>query len=154
MDRSLHTQIWGANASYWDNVLGPNGNNFYKHLVTPTALKLLAIPPPDAESTDNIEILELAYGNGIFSCDLISLNPNIRVFATGFSCAILRIARDRLDETDVESGLVEIREVDITSERDLSNLRYWPGPRVAFDRIVCKRVFAVKFALVTWQNLF
>ena len=80
-------QAWEANAEFWDEAQGDEGNHWQRTLVFPGTLELLQPLPTTA--------LELACGNGNFARQLSRLG--IAVTATDASDGQLRGARQRSD---------------------------------------------------------
>ncbi|KAI5806211.1 methyltransferase type 11 [Geopyxis carbonaria] len=127
-DSAEHKEIWDANAASWDAAIGDTGNTFYRHLVAPTALSLLALRPAD-------NILELACGNGLFARRMCAAHADVRVLATDFSPAMLAAARARTSAAERER--IFYRALDVTSERELDGLVALSGKHWGFDAIVC-----------------
>jgi len=77
--------IWDRNASFWDEQMA-EGNLFHRHLVGPSAERLLGIKPGE-------RVIEFGCGNGQFSRRLAELGAI--VFATDVSPNLLQHARER-----------------------------------------------------------
>jgi 2-polyprenyl-3-methyl-5-hydroxy-6-metoxy-1,4-benzoquinol methylase len=118
----LNTQvrdIWNQNAAFWDEHMGPQGNDFHRLLVGPVAERLLQIEPGDT-------VLEVACGAGIFARRLADLGAS--VLATDFSERFIERARAR-SQTYAEQ--IEFRVLDATDEREFRALGENP-----FDAVV------------------
>jgi ubiquinone/menaquinone biosynthesis C-methylase UbiE len=102
--------IWNQNAGQWDDYMGPEGNQFHRLLVAPSAERLLQIRPGE-------EVLEIACGAGLFARRLAELGA--RVVATDFSEVFLERARMRCEGV---SDRIELRLLDATDAESLSAL--------------------------------
>lgn len=102
--------IWNQNAAYWDEYMGPEGNTFHRHLVSPAAERLLGIRPDE-------EVLEVACGAGLFARRLGELGA--RVLATDFSEVFIERARIRCRDF---ADKIELRVLDATDESSLRAL--------------------------------
>lgn len=112
--------IWNRNAEFWDEHMGPEGNDFHRLLVSPSAERLLRIQKGES-------VLEIACGAGIFARRLADLGA--RVLATDFSQVFLDRARARAENY---AGRIEFRLLDATDEQALRGLG-----EGRFDAVVC-----------------
>src|SRR5438128_9887050 len=80
------SEIWDANAAFWDDYMGAEGNIFHRELVAPVAERLLALLPGET-------VLEIACGAGLFARRMAELGA--RVVATDFSAVFLERAKAR-----------------------------------------------------------
>src|SRR5689334_17358772 len=122
---SLHEEtraIWDQNATFWDDKMGEEGNDFQRILVNPASERLLNLQPGET-------VLEIACGNGVFARRLIQLGA--RVVATDFSAQLLERARARMPE---QADRIEYRLVDATCEDQIVAL----GTQ-RFDAAVCNQ---------------
>jgi ubiquinone/menaquinone biosynthesis C-methylase UbiE len=115
-------ELWDQKAQFWDELMGDEGNQFYKQLVEPTALKLLEVQSDE-------KILDVACGNGVFARKLVTLGA--QVVATDYSAGLLERARTR-----AYADQIEYRQVDATNEVQLLEL----GEQ-RFDKAVCNMAF-------------
>jgi SAM-dependent methyltransferase len=113
-------EIWNANAGFWDDYMGEEGNHFHRELVAPAAERLLSVRPDES-------VLEIACGAGLFARRLAELGA--RVVATDFSDAFLERARLR---TAAFADRIVLRNADATDLGQL--LALGEG---SFDAIVC-----------------
>src|SRR5689334_5450052 len=79
-------EIWDANAGFWDDYMGEEGNVFHRELVAPAAERLLALSPGE-------NVLEIACGSGLFARRMAELGA--RVVATDVSATFLKRAKGR-----------------------------------------------------------
>lgn len=77
-------QRWQDKASFWDSLMGAEGNLFHQMLVSPTVEKLLQVRP-------KMSVLDVACGNGTFARRLASLGTQVR--AVDFSANLLAHAQ-------------------------------------------------------------
>jgi SAM-dependent methyltransferase len=121
--QALHAEareIWNANAGFWDDYMGAEGNAFHRDLVAPSAERLLQVRPEET-------VLEIACGAGLFARRLAELGA--RVVATDFSDVFLE--RARLRTADFADRIV-LRNVDATDLDQLLSLG-----EESFDALVC-----------------
>ena len=74
LDDSLNdisVAAWEANAVFWDNHMGDEGNEFFNDLEMPAVEKLTAVKDGD-------HILDLATGNGLLARRLAGLGAIVR----------------------------------------------------------------------------
>ena len=114
-------RVWNANASFWDEYIGPEGNTFHRVLVAPAQMRLLGVEPGE-------RILELACGNGQFSREMA--RAGARVTACDLSTVFVERAR-----THSEAAGLDIRFsiADVTDEAQVFAL----GEPASFDAAVC-----------------
>lgn len=103
-------EIWNANAGFWDDYMGPEGNDFHRLLVSPSAERLLDLRRGQ-------EVLEIACGAGVFARRMADLGA--RVLATDFSETFIERARQR--SKGYESR-IDFRVVDATDGEALRSL--------------------------------
>jgi 2-polyprenyl-3-methyl-5-hydroxy-6-metoxy-1,4-benzoquinol methylase len=109
---------WDANAEFWDERMGEQGNAFHLTLVRPAVERLMG-------TVDGRRVLEIACGNGLFARRLAGRGA--RVTATDFSPPMLERAAAR-------GGMaIDYRELDATDPQALRALADG-GP---FDAVVC-----------------
>lgn len=114
--------IWDRNASFWDEKMTDEGNDFQRILVGPACERLLQLQAGE-------QVLELACGNGVFTRRMIQLGAD--VVATDFSANLLELARKRNAHY---SARVEYHLVDATQEEQIVAL----GMQ-RFDAAVCNQ---------------
>lgn len=112
---------WNANAAYWDDYMGSEGNSFVRQLIWPAVEALLAVEPGQ-------RILDAACGNGMYTRKLAALGAEV----VGFDFAENLIARARAYPAP-ERGTVDYRVADATDEAGL--LALGPG---SFDAASCQ----------------
>lgn len=111
---------WEANAEFWDEVQGDEGNYWQRTLVFPTTLELLQPLPAT--------LLEIACGNGNFARQAAALG--VAVTATDGSQRLIDIARERSQARNLDW-----MRLDATNRSELAALA---GARAApFDAAVC-----------------
>jgi 2-polyprenyl-3-methyl-5-hydroxy-6-metoxy-1,4-benzoquinol methylase len=104
--------IWNRIGGWWDEYIGPEGNEFHRNVVAPVTEQLLEIRPGE-------RVLDVACGNGQFSRRLAELGASVVAF--DLSASFVERARahttsDRIeyhvaDATD-ESRLIAFGEFD------------------------------------------
>jgi 2-polyprenyl-3-methyl-5-hydroxy-6-metoxy-1,4-benzoquinol methylase len=123
-DRNLNREVheaWNANAGWWDDYVGPEGNDFHRILIAPAQVELLALKPGE-------RVLDIAYGNGQFARQMAGLG--VEVLACDFCEPFLERARRHTAQAGIRS--IEYRTIDATSAEELLAL----GERT-FDAAVC-----------------
>ena len=110
---------WNANAAFWDDAQGDNGNFWQRELIFPPTLELLSPLPA--------RVLEIACGNGNFARALAS--RGVQVTATDASQQMLDLARSRTSDPEQR---IRWRRVDAASPDDLAAI-----PGQPFDAAVC-----------------
>jgi SAM-dependent methyltransferase len=118
-------RVWNANAGFWDDAVGSEGNDFHRLLVAPTQMELLAVRPAD-------RVLDLACGNGQFGREMA--RTGAAVLGVDFSTVFLDRARGHAEAAGLA---MEFQMVDVTEERELLAL----GPPASFDAAVCTMAF-------------
>jgi len=96
--------LWDQKASFWDERMGDNGNDFQRLLVAPASERLLNLQPCET-------VFEIACGNGVFTRRMALLG--VRVIATDFSEQFLERARAR---RSAYADHIEYRFLDATRE--------------------------------------
>jgi 2-polyprenyl-3-methyl-5-hydroxy-6-metoxy-1,4-benzoquinol methylase len=112
--------IWDQNATFWDDNMRDDGNDFQRILVGPASERLLDLQPGET-------VLEIACGNGVFSRRMAQLG--VHVIATDFSAQLLERARARTSE---HTDRIQYRLVDATREDQIVTLG-----QQHFDAAVC-----------------
>ena len=114
-------EIWEAKAGFWDDYIGPDGNEFHRELVAPTQRRLLELRPGET-------VLDIACGNGQFTREMAQVAG--RVVACDISATFLERARKHTASAGIAN--VEYQQVDATDEAALRALDRGP-----FDAAVC-----------------
>jgi 2-polyprenyl-3-methyl-5-hydroxy-6-metoxy-1,4-benzoquinol methylase len=113
-------EIWNQNAGWWDDYVGPEGNDFHRTLVGPTTSRLLGLQPGE-------RVLDIACGNGQFAREMARMG--IEVVACDFSEVFI----ERAKTWTAQAGLsVDYHVLDATDEAQLLALG-----QNAFDAAVC-----------------
>ncbi len=63
-------QVWRDNADYWDQYMGEGGNDFHNLLISPAALRLLALQPGQ-------RVFEIACGAGLFAREMAAQGADV-----------------------------------------------------------------------------
>jgi 2-polyprenyl-3-methyl-5-hydroxy-6-metoxy-1,4-benzoquinol methylase len=113
-------RIWNANASFWDERMGQQGNEFHRFLIEPAQERLLAVKEGE-------HILDIACGNGQFTRKLA--DRGARVLAFDMAENFIAIARERSRE---QGDRIEYRVMDAQDRERLEGL----GEK-RFDAAVC-----------------
>lgn len=112
--------IWNQNAGWWDDYIGPEGNDFHRTLIGPTATRLLKMQPGE-------RLLDIACGNGQFSRQMA--RQGVAVVACDFSEVFI----ERAKAWTAEAGLtVDYHVLDATDEAQLLSLG-----QASFDAAAC-----------------
>jgi len=114
-------RVWDANAAFWDEYIGPDGNAFHRVLVAPGQMRLLRLQPGE-------RVLELACGNGQFSREMA--RAGAIVTASDFSPVFVERARRYASDAGLN---IEHRTADATDESQLLAM----GEGGPFDAAVC-----------------
>ena len=114
-------EIWDANAEWWDDYVGAEGNDFHRVLIAPSQMRLLRVKPGQ-------RVLEIACGNGQFAREMARRGADVVAF--DFSERFVERARQHTAQSGIKS--IDYRVLDATSEEQLLPL----GER-AFDAAVC-----------------
>ena len=93
---------WRANAQFWDDVQGDEGNHWQRNLVFPSTIDLLR-PLPGT-------LLELACGNGNFARAATALG--VQVTATDAAPELLELARQRPYADKITWHRVDVTDAD------------------------------------------
>ncbi|MCZ6676512.1 MAG: class I SAM-dependent methyltransferase [Candidatus Poribacteria bacterium] len=121
--QSLHQEvqeIWDGNAAWWDEYIGPEGNDFHRLLVAPATERLLNLRP-------NELVLDVACGNGQFSRRMAQLGAQVVAF--DFSRNFIERAKGHTTE---HVDRIEYRVIDATDTDQLMTLGTG-----RFDAAVC-----------------
>ena len=113
-------RVWNANAAFWDQRMGQEGNDYQRLLVGPAQERLLGLTPGET-------VLDVACGNGLFSRRMADLG--CRVVACDVAARMIELARAR---SDAYAGRIEYLVCDATDEQAL--LALGEG---RFDAAVC-----------------
>lgn len=114
-------RVWDANAGFWDDYVGPEGNAFHRILVAPAQMRLLALRPDE-------RVVELASGNGQFSREMA--RAGAEVVASDFSAVFVERARSHAQDAGLD---IRCSVVDATDEAQIKSL----GEAASFDAAVC-----------------
>ena len=109
---------WENIAGFWDDSIGPDGNEWHQLLVAPAQLKLLELEPGQ-------RVLEVACGNGQFARAMAARGAHVA--ATDFSESFLARARAHA----VQDETVTYSQLDVTDEDALIEICRRP-----FDAVV------------------
>lgn len=130
-DLSLEAQAaWEANAAWWDDQIGPEGNAFHRAVVAPVSERLLDVRRDDV-------VLDIACGNGQFSRRLADLGAKV----VAFDLSETFVARARGHSIDYADRIDYLR-LDASDAEALAALG-----RGRFDAAVCN------MALMDMSNL-
>lgn len=122
--KSLNRQtreIWDANAEWWDDYVGAEGNDFHRVLIAPAQMRLLRLKAGE-------RVLEIACGNGQFAREMARRGADVVAF--DFSERFVERARQHTAQSGIKN--IDYRVLDATSEEQLLSL----GEGV-FDAAVC-----------------
>jgi 2-polyprenyl-3-methyl-5-hydroxy-6-metoxy-1,4-benzoquinol methylase len=112
---------WNANAAFWDERMGDDGNDFVNVLIWPPTERLLAVRPGE-------RVLDACCGNGVYARRLAALGAHVLAF--DFADELVARARRR---TAQFAGQVECRVLDATDEAALLALG-----EPQFDAAICQ----------------
>ena len=102
--------IWEANAAWWDEEIGPEGNDFHRTVLAPATTRLLAPQPGEI-------VLDIACGNGQFARQMAAAGA--RVVACDASPTFI----ERAGRHTTDAGLdIEYHVMDVTDTEALSAL--------------------------------
>lgn len=113
MDNSFDTAnaatraAWNANAAFWDERMGSDGNDFVNKLIWPATERLLGLRPGQ-------RVLDIACGNGIYANRLAALGAHVVAF--DFAEAMIERARKRTTE---HAERITYHVLDATHESEL-----------------------------------
>lgn len=113
--------VWDANAEWWDDYIGAEGNEFHRTLVAPAQIRLLALKAGE-------RVLDIACGNGQFAREMAQASAQVLAF--DYAEKFVARARQHTAEAGIEG--IEFWVIDATDERAL--LALGEG---AFDAAVC-----------------
>jgi len=114
--------IWDANANWWDDYIGAEGNKFHRTVIGPAEERLLDIRAGEV-------ILDIACGNGQFARRMADLGASVVAFDA--SPNFIARAQAHTEKTD-HAGKIEYHILDATDESALLSL----GEN-RFDAAVC-----------------
>jgi 2-polyprenyl-3-methyl-5-hydroxy-6-metoxy-1,4-benzoquinol methylase len=89
---NISVTSWEANAVFWDDFMGDEGNEFFNVLEMPAVERLTAVKDGD-------HILDLATGNGLLARRLASLGATVR--ATDASQTLIKLAEQRTTKENI-----------------------------------------------------
>src|SRR6476661_8633237 len=112
---------WEANAEWWDDYIGREGNEFHRVLVAPAQMRLLALAAGD-------RVLDIACGNGQFAREMA--RAGAQVVACDFSPKFIERARRHTAAEGIDN--IEYHLADATDEAALRALADQP-----IDAAVC-----------------
>jgi 2-polyprenyl-3-methyl-5-hydroxy-6-metoxy-1,4-benzoquinol methylase len=116
-NRNEVTEIWNANAAFWDSRMG-EGNDFHKILLEPNQLEMLDIKKGDL-------ILDIACGNGQFARKMAGLGAEV----TAIDGAEEFI---KIDRTKPLAEKINYQVIDVTDPAELNKLN-----GNIFDAAIC-----------------
>jgi hypothetical protein len=90
MSTTTPLSTWQTNATFWDQIMGPSGNDYYKDLELPSLKRMAAI-------TGDERALDLATGNGLVARWMVGEGVK-EVVATDGSENMLELAEKRWAE--------------------------------------------------------
>ncbi len=112
---------WEANAEWWDDYVGHEGNDFHRTLIAPAQMRLLALQPGE-------RVLDVACGNGQFAREMA--RAGAKVVACDFSSKFIERAQRHTEAEGISS--IEYHVADATDESAMSALSADP-----FDAAIC-----------------
>ena len=104
-------EIWEAKAGFWDDYVGPEGNEFHRRLVSPASLKLLNLKGGET-------VVDIGCGNGQFTREMAQLG--VTVEALDFAPTFIERARKHTREAGIRG--INYRVMDATDENELRSL--------------------------------
>ncbi len=119
--REENQRTWEATAEWWDDQIGPEGNEFHCTLVAPAQMRLLDLKPGET-------VLDIACGNGQFAREMA--RAGVKVVAFDFTERFLARARKHTEAAGIQN--IEYHSLDATDENKLLSL----GER-RFDAAAC-----------------
>ena len=114
--------IWDANANWWDDKVGPEGNLFHRALIGPAEERLLEIRAGEV-------VLDIACGNGQFARRMAELGASVVAFDA--SPNFVARARGHTEKSEY-ADKIEYHVMDATDESALLSLG-----EGKFDAAVC-----------------
>jgi len=114
-------RTWEATAEWWDDQIGPEGNDFHRTLIAPAQLRLLELRRGET-------VLDIACGNGQFAREMA--RAGVDVVAFDFTEKFLARARKHTGEAGIQN--IEYHRLDATDEGALLSLG-----KGRFDAAVC-----------------
>jgi ubiquinone/menaquinone biosynthesis C-methylase UbiE len=119
--REENQRTWEATAEWWDDQIGPEGNEFHSKLIAPAQMRLLDLKRGET-------VLDIACGNGQFAREMARAGVNVVAF--DFTERFLARARKHTEAAGIQN--IEYQSLDATDENELLSL----GER-RFDAAVC-----------------
>ncbi|POR33264.1 Uncharacterized protein TPAR_06542 [Tolypocladium paradoxum] len=116
---------WEANADFWDEKMGADGNEYWSLLQKPYLHKLIDVQP-------GCRVLDLATGNGMASRFLAGRGAS--VVATDGSVRMLKNCRERC--TPEEAERMSYAQLDVTKPADFDDFLKSPLAEGGFDVVV------------------
>ena len=110
---AISVNSWDQNASFWDDYMGSDGNDFFSVLELPGVERLAAIREGD-------RVLDLATGNGLLARRLAELGAIVT--ATDASRGMLTCAERRMEDHESLQEKITYQLLDVTSEQDLQSM--------------------------------
>lgn len=108
--------LWEANANYWDDRMGPEGNKYWKVLQVPVLDRLLG-GVIRACGSKGCRALELATGNGL-GARWLADNGATSVLATDASDRMLQLSGKYI----LQAQNITLRKLDVTRDEDFEEL--------------------------------
>jgi len=134
---SMHS--WEANAAFWDESVGHDGNVYWQQLQVPALERMI----PEAPAGTGRRVLDLAGGNGLVSRWLAGRGGIDLVLCTDGSEGMVKIAKGRWEGTSVDAGAgasgdkgevkMLFQRVDVTSEDAFAKLEAEYGAKDVSD---------------------
>jgi SAM-dependent methyltransferase len=114
-------RAWEATAEWWDDQIGPEGNDFHRTLIAPAQMRLLELKPGQT-------VLDIACGNGQFAREMARTGVNVVAF--DFTEKFLVRAHKHTEAAGIQN--IEYHLLDATDEKKLLSLG-----EGRFDSAVC-----------------
>ncbi|PKS05458.1 hypothetical protein jhhlp_008834 [Lomentospora prolificans] len=116
---------WEANADFWDQTMGSEGNKYWQQLQIPCLNRIIAVDP-------STKVLELATGNGLGARLLASRGAS--VLATDGSEKMVKLAAQRTPPDLLNK--IEYRPLDATKSSAFDELLRDPEASNGFDVVL------------------
>lgn len=126
---------WEANAAFWDDFMGDEGNEFFNVLEMPAVERLTAVKEGD-------HILDLATGNGLLARRLANLGAIVR--ATDASQNLIKLAEQRT--TKDNTSRITYSLLDVTKDTDFDRMIEEARKVILHQSQMCSTVNAQKQA--------
>lgn len=114
-------KIWDANAAWWDEYVGVEGNDFHRTLVAPAQNRLLALKRGE-------RVVDVACGNGQFAREMAQ--AGVAVVAFDFAASFIELAKQHSEAAGITN--IDYRVIDATVREELLSLGAG-----RFDAAVC-----------------